>query len=691
MKKIMTKILSLVLTVVLSIGFFSGCDLVTTDTEADMALTVATVQLEGMKKEEIKKKELVSAFNTSGYMYVYYYGYTVSEAYQNILDELVNNRIIVQQAKQAMTSKVEKPLYISDGYFKLAKDEKTKTNIDKALCIENYAGKDMATIDKNADVIEFLTKYEVAKAKYNTAKSVYEYLETYKGEEEEHNHNFETLALTPRTTLTIETKEEGNEWEIKNDEELKVITEDYVKSFKKDLDALNLKAEDYQTKFDLSYDVYTKYVENFNLTDRETKKALNKLIKDLKKSGFITSKEASGKFEALESKNGNSGLFDLSFFKSSLQSEYESILVQKLNLAIGNNEEKKINSDEKLYQEYANLYETQKASFDKDYTQYETALSSASDSSFVVYNPNLGGQYGYIANLLIGFTTEQSNALSAFSEKEIGEKNKEREKLLKELVAKDQRATWVLSGYGKYNEATNVFTFDEDYVKTPALREYVGILNGASSYITHDKYDEEITKYNFKAVEGTEVKFDDFYTNTVSSIMGFTGYTGKLENVEDSTIVSKTINDATMAKFRDLIYAYSTDPGSLAENYGYVYSPITSKTTYVKEYADAAERLVNKGVGAYEVVATDYGYHIMLCTSVITPDNELATKDDFLKDVETEGTLAYKFKEYKYNLISSTTITKITNTIVNNFKNDDAIVKYNKSTYEDLIPEETED
>ena len=683
MKKFLTKILSLVLTVALSIGFFSGCDLVTTDTEADMAQTIATVQLEGMNKDEIKKSELVSAFNSSGYLYVYYYGYTESETYKTILEDIVNNRIVVQQAKQALATATT-TLRNEKGYFVAAKEATDKTSIDNALCIKNYKGEDMTTVDKNAFVADFLTEYEVLKAKYTALKSVYTNIEGYKDtEEEEHHHDHETLTLTPRATLTIETAKEGNEWELKNDEELKVITEDYIKSFKKDLTALDLKASDYETKYDLSYAVYKKYIETFDLTSKETKKALNKFIKDLKKTGFITSEEASK-----ETPKTVDELFNISFFKSNLKSEYEALIVSKLNLALQNNEEKKVDSKEKLYQEYVNLYETQKASFDKSYTNYETALENASGESFVVYNPNLGGKYGYISNLLIGFNAEQSAALSAFKEVEHGEKVNFRTELLKELTAKDLRHTWALSNYGKYDEETKVFTFDEDYVKTPALREYKGVLSGASSYIEHDEYDEEITKYNFKAVEGTEIKFNDFYTNTVSSVMGFTGLSGKLEGVEESTIVSKTINDETMAKFRDLIYAYSTDSGSLAENYGYVYSPITSKTTYVKEYADAAERLIQQGVGAYEVVATDFGYHIMLCTSVITSGNELASKETFLNDVEREGTLAYKFKEYKYNLITSSTITKITNTIVNTFKNDEKIVTYNKSTYDDLITEE---
>ncbi len=683
MKKFITKILSLVLVLAMSIGFFSGCDLITTDTEADMQQIIATVQLEGMKKDEIKKSELVSTYNSTGYLYVLYYGYTESEAYKMLFDELVKNRIVVQQAKLALTTSTT-TLKNEKGYFLAAKEAENKTNIDKFLTTPNYEGKDMTTIDKNADVIEFLTEYEVLKSKYNALKGIQSLIDSYKNiEEEEHNHNHDTLNLTPRATLTIETEKAGNEWEIKNDDELKVITEEYKKSFKKDLDALGLKADDYETKYDLSYNVYKEYIKAFNLTDKENKKALNKLIKDLKKSGFITSKEASK-----ETPKTVDELLKLSFFKNSLLTEYETLLVSKLERALENQEEKKINSDEKLYEEYKNLYETQKASFDKSYEAYETALENASDSTFVVYNPNLGGKYGYVANLLIGFNTEQTTELGAYNEKVIGDKAKFRETLLNDLVAKDQRSTWALSNYGKYNPETGVFTFGEEYCKTPELRNYVGTLSGASSYIEHDSYDEEITKYNFKSVEGTEVKFDDFYANTVSSIMGFNGKVGKLEGVSESTIISETLNDATMAKFRDLIYAYSTDSGSLAENYGYVYSPISSKTKYVKEFANAAERLINNGVGSYEVVATDFGYHIMLCTTVITANNELVKEADFIKDVEVEGTLAYKFKEYKYNLISSSTITQITNTIVNTFKDDSKIVTYNKSTYEDLITEE---
>ncbi len=685
MKKIITKILSLVLTVALSIGFLGGCDLITTNVEADMAQTIASVQLEGMNKEDVKKSQLVAAFNTSGYLYVYYYGYSEEQVYEQLLEELVNNRIIVQQAKLAFTGATT-ALRNEKGYFLSAKEETNKTSIDEVLSLTNYKGEDFTGVDKNDSVENFLAEYEYHLARYNAVKNIDSLLESYKDvEEEEHDHNHESISATVRATLTKETEETPNVWEIKNDPEFNAIDEDYIKSFKKDLTKLNLNASDYATKYDLSFAVYKKYVEEYDLTDKETKKALNKLLKDLKKNGLISSKEASK-----DTPKTIDELFNLSYFDYRLEGEYESILVAKLEMALQNQEEKKVDSVDKLYQEYVSLYNTQKASYDKDYTAYETALENASGTSFVVYNPVLNGNYGYISNLLIGFNTEQSNALSNFSESVIGEKEEYRSSLLNDLTAKDQRETWAISNYGTYNEETKVFTFGDDYVKTPELKNYVGKLSGATSYIEHDSYDEEITKYNFKAVEGTEVKFTEFYADTVSAIMGFTGMSGKLLGVEEETIISKTINDETMTKFRDLIYAYSTDSGSLAENYGYVYSPVTSKSTSVKEFANAAERLVNLGVGAYEVVATDFGYHIMLCTSVITSGNALASKEAFLNDVSKEGTLAYNFKEYKYNLISSSTISEITNTIVNTFKNDESKVTYFKKAYEDLIPETEE-
>ncbi len=691
MKKFITKILSMALIIVMACGFLSGCELITTDVEADMNQVVATIQLEGMEKEEIKKKQLVSAFNSSGYSYMYYYGYTSQETYEKLLTGLVNDRIIVQQAKLAFTTSAKTLGGEDKGYFKTASEvaEEALTSKDRVLKIKNYKNEDMTTLTKSDSVDKFLTEYEELYSRYTVLKSVNSLIESYiDSEEEEHNHNHETITATPRATLTIEEKESGNEWEMQEDANLSAITEDFLKSLNKDIKELEINAADYTTQYALSKAVFEKYIENFKFDTKERKKALNNVIKDLKKSGFISTSEAN---DLSKNRPANAKeVLEISFFKQSLVDAYENALVSKLELAIENQEEKYLANDDNLYNEYKLLFESQKATFDNDYTAYETALESASESSFVVYNPtykdNSGNvlQYGYISNLLIGFNSAQEAALEAFEEKIIGEKDAFRAELLKGLVAKDQRATWVLSNYGKYNEG--VFTFGEDYCKTDALKNYNGILSGAKDYIEHDEYDEEQTKYTFKAVEATEMSFDKFYKDVVQQIMGFNdARNGKLENVEEENLISKTITKDVMTKYRDIIYAYSTDSGSLAENYGYLYSPLTSKNKYVTEYAQAAKRLVAQGVGAYEVVATKFGYHIMLCTSVIKPSSSTAIeKTAFLSEVGVKGTLPYMFKEYKHDLISATRISDITETIVNQNSNDN-IVKYNKSTYKDLV------
>ncbi len=704
MKKFITKTLALILTLVLSVGFFSGCDLITTDVEADMNQTIATIGLEGMNKEDVKKGQLVAAFNNSGYLYMYYYGYSEAQTYQKLLEDLIKNRIVVQQAKQAFATGTD-VLGNAKGFYQLAKEAENKTTIEESFVFLNHDDEDMANIDKNASVDKFLTKYEYNQAMYEALKGIDSLIESVKEtEEEEHHHNHGHTSVTPRATLTIESEVIGNEYEIKNDEKLSVITEEYKKSFKKDVEALNLDLSNATTKYEYSLKVYEEYINKFfsrganedeqKNFKKETKKALNKVIKNLKKSGLITSEEASKKTpETVEE------LFAISYFKAVLDSEFEGILVNKLNLALENNEKNKIKADDSgnLYAEYVDLYESQKASFTSSYEAYETALENVSNTSFVVYNPDYKQNqndkkvYGYISNLLIGFNAEQSAALSSFSKDKEKEQDRidYRNSLLKDLRAKDLRHTWVLSNYGTYENG--VFSFGENYVKTEALREYKGVLTGPSTFIEHDSYDEEITKYSFKSVEGTEIAFDTFYKDTVAEVMGFNkgSFEGVLDNLNNNTTnISTTIDEEALAKFTDLIYAYSTDSGSLKESYGYVYSPMTSKTTYVKEFADAAERLVNKGVGSYEVVATDYGYHIMLCTAVLNAGNACLNETEFKEQLNIEGSLAYNFKEYKYDLISSTIIARITNTVVNKFKDNTDYVTYYESRYSELVTEE---
>ncbi|MBR4419856.1 MAG: hypothetical protein IKT32_03155, partial [Clostridia bacterium] len=369
-----------------------------------------------------------------------------------------------------------------------------------------------------------------------------------------------------------------------------------------------------------------------------------------------------------------------------LKTEYETIIVEKYRLALLNQQEKAVNNDN-LYEEYKTLFESQKIDFDKSSTNYEAKLESTSANSYIAYHPdyNKGSNYGYVANLLIGFNSEQQALIDEFesnakftSEDRIAY----REAMLKNITARDLRQTWVLSNYGDYDEATNTFTFGKDYVKTDALKVFGGKINGATPY-TYLDGEEEKTAYTYKGISEVEIPFDEFINGIFKDVMGVAASTTKLETVPNVTATEGVIDDATMDKFRDLIYAFSTDGGSLAENYGYLYSPMG--TQFVEEFEKTQKELVDAGVGSLKISVTKYGYHIMLCTKVITPVTTPLTKAQFIEQIAVEGTMAYEFYEYKVENLSTTTVSDIVNSFIKrNAKKENVVQKFEK-TYSDLL------
>ena len=705
MKKLLVKIVSLITATILSLGLFSGCDLVTTDVERDMDQIIAEVSIpDSGLTDTIYKRELASAFNSTGYYYVMYYGYGLSETYQMLLDDLIESRIIVQQSKMALTGTTASGGAANGkSFFEEASEvaEENKTSKDKVLTTPNYKGTKMTDLKKTDSLDLFLTEYEYVTAKYNLLVTVDSLLDSYKEAEEEKEYKNETISVTDRTTLTIPTDEEQNEVELKTKE----VSNSYAKKMNKinkdnelGLTIFNADGEiAYDNVYALDMDVYKTYIEKFDISSKENKRAVKKLIKNLQQYGFISSEEAG---RATPTKVDE--LLELTYFKDTAKSLYENLVVSKYKLALENQQEKLVNDKGTLYSEYVTLFKSQKELYENNYESYETALENAGESTFVVYNPNYDkGNYGYIANLLIGFSEQQKARLDAkTAESNITKPEIEafRQGLVNELLVKDLRESWVLSNHGKYNPETGKFTFDGDYCPTEALREFNGTILGATPYQYLDENGEEATNYTYKSVSAGAVKYDDFYKGLFANVMGINDIkaSGKIEGVELVNSVSKRINDETLKKFRDLIYAYSTDSGSLAENYGYVYSPITSGKVgpfngkYVEEYAQASKRLIENGVGSYEMVVTEFGIHILLCTSVILPSGEEPVSSQaFEADLLVEGTLANMFKEYKLNLISSTQINSITDSFIS--QNRAKGVTLYEDRYSDLITGEEED
>ncbi len=693
MNKFFAKIVSLITAVVLSMAVLSGCSLIVTDAEKDMALVVATVSLDENLKEDIIKRDMVSAYNANAYYYQYY-GTSNEDAFNDIMESLTQNLIVVQQSMKALVTTTDEEGNREKGYFdQAALVTENRTSKEEVLTTKNWEGNDVSEINyngyKDKDIYgkleildDYLTRYEYARAHYNALVTIDTFLKEFMDEEEAKTYSYESFNITTRSTLTAPTDETGNEYELKNDSELSKITEAYRKEVEQTSKKYNLGIviNDNDTKYDVALRVYEEYAKKFDITSLDRKKSLTKVISQLKKIGYIKADEAKTPEKVEDIFTANS------FFASALKTEYETIIVEKYKMALINQQEKAVNKDN-LYEEYKTLFESQKIDFDKSSANYEAKLESTSANSYIAYHPDYdkGSNYGYVANLLIGFNKEQQALVDAFEENvkfTDADRIAYRESMLKNITARDLRQTWVLSNYGDYDAETNTFTFGKDYVKTDALKVFGGKISGATPY-TYLEDEDEKTAYTYRGITEVEIPFNAFINGIFKDVMGVSASTTQIEPVPNVTVTEGVIDDATMDKFRDLIYAFSTDAGSLTENYGYLYSPMG--TQFVEEFEKTQKELVNAGVGSLKICATKFGYHIMLCTKVITPVTTALTESEFKTQIEVEGTMAYEFKEYKISNLSTSTVGDIVNSFIKkNAKNENVVKKFEK-TYSDLL------
>ena len=88
MKKRLIAIISSIMALIMCFSV-AGCKLVTTNNEADLAQTVATVQIsEDAPKDEIKKQEMIMAYLNYGYYA--YSGYSTDVVYKTIIKNSVS-------------------------------------------------------------------------------------------------------------------------------------------------------------------------------------------------------------------------------------------------------------------------------------------------------------------------------------------------------------------------------------------------------------------------------------------------------------------------------------------------------------------------------------------------------------------------------------------------------------------------
>lgn len=702
MKKLIAKIVTLVLSVTIVLSMFAACDWVTTVVDRDMNQVVATVnisknpedaELKGkLDDENIYKRDLVAGYMSYGYQYVSSYGYTTSQAYQVVLDNVVNNKVITQLARYELSK--------ANADIKLNFTENDKTGLEAAYVL---------------NLKQYLTEYEWKNSLYLVRSSVNSMVETFMDEDADEDET-EDETFTARTTPTVEEDEDEDEAALKarkaTDYEIKVVeaTLGYDEDGAENADFTALVATK-PSVYDLNMFLYDNYKIDFGST-REIKQASSKLFDYLETNGLNNEGDRWAKGDAKKSEKERyydvkdpDKSFNCTYFESLLVSRLESALISNYEDSLISQAESEKLSNDGLWAQYGVEYKTQEALYRSDISSYETALGNVSDTSFVLYTP-YNDAYGYVTNLLIGFTDEQKALLTNYSSK-VGVKESDvtayRAKLLNDLKAYDQRASWVQNNYGTYaeTETSKTFTFDDDYRVSSLdnVKNFIGTVTAkdAKGVVADDDNGVKKTNWTYSEVTPTKLGFTDFYTTYVQPVLGDAKY---FENSEDFGMLSAEKVSALFDEngvydqFNDLLFAFSTDTGCLNKEYGYLYSDFTSATTYVKEFAAAAKKVVKEGVGAYTIVATEYGYHIILCTKKITNAPyaiDDAGKTQFLADLAQKGTLAYNYREVKKNAVVSTEINKIVEEKINPFVDDEsdryAITLY-KKTYSDLITEE---
>lgn len=690
MKKIVSRIVVMIICVVTAMTAFVGCDWITTNVDEDMKQVVATVKVnDKVDAENVTKKEITAGYLSYGYQYVQSYGYTESRAYTIIYSNLVNNRIIIQTARTELAEK----------YAEL-KGQTTKAGTFEDYFKNNTIAGTAELDPKNGSVEnleKYLSEYAVLQAKYAVRQSINSMIDSFAEEEEDEELDYEDVTFTARTTPTEETASDLKEWELGNEEKAKPTEEEYLAA------NVTLKLEDaalknLKTKMALNKAVAEKYEVDYDGKGRA--KAYASLVKSLKKSGLIASNEKA---------NADSE-FEYSYFEELYKAQLESALVSRYEDSLIAGVEAVLNGTDAagktdysaLWNQYCSEYEYQYNNYANDVSAYETALDAASDTSFVLANPFVGATegenlYGYVLNLLIGFTDEQTEAYSTYSSKQgvtVEQKYAYRNELLNSVVAKDQRESWVKNSYGEYAESA--FTFADKYFNSAASKTKLGKYLGTVSVKNAEGYEVEedngvmTKKWNYTEVTPTALKFSDFYAQYVTAMTGmdeihYESTTNNVGVLTDYATKSEEINDA----LKDLMFAFSTDTGCLGKTYGYLSTPTNS--SYVEEFKNAAKDVVKAGEGAYTIVATDYGYHIILCTKKVKdeykPDASGSTVnyDKFIADIENENTLAYKYKKAKVDAVVDSEISKKANKLVSVEKAKDGVVTYNYRAISDLI------
>lgn len=666
MKKFLLKILTVVLSVVLICSTLASCGLFETNTDRDMAQVVATVDIDGdggVDTESIYKRELIAGFMSYGYMYVQSYGYTTAQTYELILDNLVNNTIILQNARKKLAGAENTDAVLDNvnaydptALALLATDAEVNAfkKANKGLefgsedylkglakfVYDKYKGK---AVSVNDAPFRFVEEQEIWKALESVKDGANTLIDSFADETDEHEH--ESLTYAVRTT-----PDKGEE------EEKDLTAEEIAKIQKKEI-----KLDGGNAKRNALNETYDRFVE----------------------LGLIDSSE---QFDAdIENvKARDVSILNLTYFKSAINTDLENAMIVKYEEVL--RDETKLNATDNataLWEAYLQLKAANKDEFAGNVSGMETALGAVSDSSFVAYIEGEG--YVYVSHILVKYNDAANKVLEdALTGNYTTTDVKNAVDLaVQSIEATDLRSSWVQTGYGVLENGKVKFKDDYVYDSEFELAYFDGSIERIFAHSEENDEGQSILNFNYYGVKGGKKSYSEFLELTARVLGVDSVVYGKKGNIADGTF--ETVKN----RFEDLKFAYSEDEGNFNNYFGYLYSPVTSDEQFVSAFAEAAKEVSADGVGAYKVFGSkEYGLHVILCTKAV---DELIynsdEKDVFIGDLSKEGTVAYNYLKATNDLLESNYISKLADKFVNDGLNKEGcVVKYEK-VYSDLVAE----
>jgi len=701
---------------------FGGCQLVSSNTAADMNQIIAEVDISkaaALDKEfenykdavgstSIIKRELVAYFINYGYSYIQNYSYTYEQTFNLLLDSLVENAVLVQYSTMYLLK------------------EKTKE-------------------DANA-LNTFIEKSKEGE------KAKYEYL---LGEDSD-----EVKIAEYNLCNSINSAIDSREKEILKEDESTAGTDTRTAPDGVDTQKENYYPQKSESDKSLDYNIYTGY-EGYLLDDSGAykKDALEgtTIASRVKAYNEFISSLASSSYDLVDTKTENlRDVRHLKYIEDEYVSQLEQCVINKYYKVYEEEQEnylKQIGTSNEyglIKSSYENLLNAQKESYETE-SNFTSAMDSMSDTSFVLYSPETqdtqnGGKFGFVYNILLPFSDSQSDALKAlqsiYKDEELDGGYKPdyyvaRNELLKNIKTTDQRAAWFngekeyafkaenkVSGYydngknsdwlffennvassdkyealekyaGLYPYNGTVIEKDDDYLLSPneltmddmltEFESYINLVSGCTATTTKTTdYGGAIKNDNSKLYKTEKVN-----GKSVIDYENFVYATGKVDFGTNNTEAYNRANllDKNSAQYKvlsavnELQYAYTTDTGVLSQHIGY--SVQAGDTSYIKEFEYAAHEAVKKGAGNYYVCAGDYGWHLIYVTYTFEVGNQYDPQWNE-ENITTEGTFENLFYEwFKSNTLSDIS-TKRKNQIITDFKGDTTVTKY-ESRYKNLL------